>query len=167
MKRQVIKLAFIFALTGLCACNPPAVDPPQSPEEKPTGRVDLPPLVKLAGSLPPERNADQTFRVDGLLARRSMHMGEAVRLKGYLLEVYTCPRKAKTCEVPHLWLADTPAGGEKRIPVVNFADEKALKKMKKGQQYIVEGTFRRRSDRGFTRSAGLIVQTSITRVNEQ
>ena len=167
MRKPVLVPALTLSLLVLSGCNPPPVDPPPAPEQKPTGRVDLPPLVKLAGSLPAERNDDKTFRVDGLLARRSMYLGETVKVKGYLLEVYTCPKKAKTCEPPHLWLGDTPAGGEKRIPVVNFPDEKVLKKLKPGKQYIVDGTFRRRSERGFTRSAGLIVQSAVSPAPEQ
>jgi hypothetical protein len=143
------------------SCNPPSVDPLPKPEQKVSGNVDLPPLVNLAKSLPVERHPDQSFRVDGLLTRKAKYLGKEVRLKGYLTEVYECPRKAKRCEVPHIWLSDSPAGGDKRIPVVDFPDEKVLKKLKVGQQYLVSGFFRRRSERGFVRSAGLIVQTTI------
>ena len=162
MKSASLFTVLTASLAFVCACNPPPVDPPATPEAKPTGRVDLPPLVKLAGSLPPEKHDDGTFRIDGLLARRSMYLGEAVKLKGYVLEVYQCPKKAKKCEPPHVWVGTSPAGGEKKLPIVNFPDEKLLKKLKVGQPYIIEGVFRRRSDRGFTRSAGLIVQSSIT-----
>jgi hypothetical protein len=122
--------------------------------------VDLPPLIKLEGKIPPETHADHTMRVDGLLARRDKYLGQKIVVRGYLVEKYECPEGATRCEHPHAWLADTPAGGDKRLMLVGF-DERVRDALQAGQQYVVTGEFARNSKDGFIQSAGLLIYEQI------
>ena len=167
----LLLLAFISGSGQLVGCAPPSVDPPpleKKTKAQPRVPVDLPPSIVLAGSLPPERHPDQNFRVDGLLARHTQHMGKTVQVKGYLVEKSQCPPKAKRCTSPHIFLADQPLiEGQpppaKRMMAVKF-EEKQLKALKLGEVYILAGQLVRRSPDGFVRSQGLIVTDAITAV---
>jgi hypothetical protein len=162
-------MALGLILLSLSACAPPSVDPaPQAVKAAtaPPGRVDLPPMIKLAGSLPPEINPDSTLRVGGLLARRGKYMKQKVIVKGYVVDTYTCPKKAKRCQPPHVWLADTPAGEGKRLMLVNL-EEKRVKKLKQGSQQVITGVFADRSDDGFVRSAGLLIHEAMESTEER
>lgn len=151
-------------LVGFVGCTPPPVEPPteksQQQSNLPPAKVDLPPVIKLEGTIPPETHADHTMRIDGLLARRDKYLKQKVLVRGFLVEKYDCPKDAKKCEHPHMWLADSPAGGDKRLMVVAL-DEERLKKLELGQQYVVTGLFNRKSDDGFLRSEGLLIHESI------
>ena len=156
-------------VASLTACAPPSVDPPQAPPKAQTGpapRVDLPPMIKLAGSLPPETNDDHTLRVSGLLARRGKYMKQKVIVRGYIVDRYTCPRKAKICQPPHIWLADTPAGEGKRLMLVNL-EEKMVKKLKVGTEHVITGLFADQSEDGFVRSSGLLIHESMESVKDR
>ena len=161
------------AVAVLFGCAPPSVDPPPGPEKakaKPKVAVDLPPTIVLEGSLPPERHADENFRIDGLLARHEKHMGKTVQVKGFLVEKSTCPPKAEKCASPHIFLADMPSEEgkpppTKRMMAVKF-EEKALKKLKIGDEYIVMGRLAQRSPDGFVRSKGLIITEEFRRSDE-
>lgn len=152
------------------ACTPPSVEPPQEKAAAPSGppaRVDLPPMIKLEGSIPPETHADHTMRIDGLLARRDKYLKQKVLVRGFLVDTYAeCPKDAKKCERPHVWLADSPAGGEKRLMVVAL-DEERVKALELGQQYVVTGRFEQKSGDGFVRSEGLLVHESIEGLDDE
>lgn len=155
---------------GTVACTPPAGDLTGNAGEAPQAapppmKVDLPALVKLEGSLPPETHPDQKLRVDGLLARSGKHMGQTVLLRGVVVEKSNCPKEAKRCERPHAWLADTAAGGDKRLLLVGLYEE-LLEKLEVGQTYVVTGQFARQSDDGFVMSSGLLVYGSIEGVED-
>ncbi|MEE2787849.1 MAG: hypothetical protein VX589_10965 [Myxococcota bacterium] len=156
--------ALILGLSaGSLGCTPPSVDPAPARAKIPDGppaRVDLPPMVKLEGSLPPETNADHTMRIDGLLVRREKFITERIRVKGYIVDTYVCPRNAKRCMPPHFYLADTPGEDRKTLMVVG-SDEKAVKALKKNRPYLITGTFKTQSNEGFVRSAGLLLQEKI------
>ncbi len=155
----MVGLAAAFA-----ACTPPKAETPeveQKPQNAgPPARVDLPPLIKLEGTIPPETHPDGTMRVDGLVARREKYFGQKLVARGYLVEKYECPEDAKRCERPHAWLADTPAGGDKKLLLVGI-DDRVRDALTVGEQYVVTGTFDRKSDEGFVLSTGLLVYESI------
>ena len=127
-----------FLLTGvllvigtLIGCAPPSVDPaprPAKPQSGPAPRIDLPPMIKLEGSLPPETNQDHTMRVDGLLAGRQAPKTK-ILVKGYVVDSYTCPKKAKRCQPPHFYISDTMGEAQKRLMVVGLS-EKEVKRLK-------------------------------------
>jgi len=117
-------------------------------------------MLKLEASLPPETHADGDLRVDGLISRRSKYFGKVVQLKGYLVDKVVCPKDAKRCTLPHITLADSPGGDGERIIAVQF-EENQLKELEIGTLYVVMGKFARRSDEGFIRSKGLLIQQSI------
>lgn len=159
--RLGILLAATFAV-GL-GCTPPPVEPPQEKAAEsnlPPAKVDLPPLIKLEGTIPPETHPDHTMRIDGLLARRDKYLDQKVLVKGYLIEKYECPKDADKCEHPHVWLADAPAGGDKKLMVVAL-DEERVGKLELNEQYTFTGRFAQKSPDGFVRSEGLLLHESI------
>lgn len=159
-----------LTLSGLVGCTPPPVEPPPKPEKPasnlPPARVDLPPVIKLEGTVPPETHADHTMRIDGLLARRDKYLKQKVLVRGYLVDKSECPKDAEKCTSPHAWLADAPAGGEKRLMVVALSEER-LEKLEKGEQYVITGRFARKSDDGFLRSEGLLIHESIEGMEDE
>ena len=152
--------AALVSLSGCTVPGQPADTAEPAAEAMPPVKVDLPPLIKLEGSMPPEAHADHKLRVDGLLARKDKHLGKPVAVRGYIVEKYECPKDAKRCERPHVWLADTPAGGDKRLMVVSLREEMAAQ-MIVGEQRVIVGTFARKSDDGFLMSGGLIIFESM------
>ena len=171
---QIVKMwCFTSLVIGATVCSvgcaPPSVDPTPSapkPAAGPPARVDLPPMVKLEGSLPPETNADHSMRVDGLLVRREKYLTERIRVKGYIVDTYVCPNNAKRCMPPHFYLADTPGEDSKTLMVVGM-EAKALKRLKKQRPYLVTGTFKTQSTDGFVRSAGLLQQEKLEEFKEE
>lgn len=144
-------------LLGGCAPPEPAKSDAAAQSNLPATRVDLPPIIKLEGSIPPETHADHTMRIDGLLARRKKHLNQKILVRGYLIEKHVdCPKDVKRCQRPHGWLADSPAGGEKRLLLANL-NVKIAEKLEVGEQYVVTGTFSNRSSDGFVRSEGLLI----------
>lgn len=161
--KTLCTVIWLPALLLLAACEPQKAQgqgEPDAAQAGPPANVDLPPLIKLEGKIPPETHADHTMRVDGLLARRDKYLGQKIVVRGYLVEKYVKPEGAERFEHPHAWLADTPAGGDKRLMLVGF-DERVRDALEMGQQYVVTGQFDRRSGDGFIQSAGLLVYEQI------
>lgn len=155
--RMTILLA---ACVGLALACTPEADRFQAKVDAGAGvapaRVDLPAPVPLEGTLPPETHADGKMRIDGLLTRRGKYFGSKVMVRGFFVEKYACPEDATRCERPHAWLADSPAGGDKKLLLVNVTDE-ILEKFEIGQQYVFIGQYDQRSDEGFVSSTGLLM----------
>ena len=149
---------------GNTACTEPSVEPPPRPEPviTKTARVDLPSPVKLEAKLPPEKHPDGHFRIDGLIARRGKYFDKDIGVRGYLVDRVTCPKNAKKCTIPHLILADTPAGQGERVLVVELPEED-LPGMAIGDELIVQGKLARSSGDGFVRTKGLILYRSLTK----
>ena len=152
----------LLTLLAFSACTAPSVeaDVPDAAPKGPPARVDLPPVIKLDGILPPEHHGDGIFRIDGLLARRDKHLDQKIKVRGFLVGRYECPKEAKVCERPHVWLADAPAGGDKRLMLVGI-DERIAEALVDGQQYVVTGKFARKSMDGFVMSTGLLIYEEV------
>lgn len=158
---MIERAALMLLGLSVTACNvPPEIKVPEEKTAAPTGppaRVDLPPMVKLEGTIPPATHPDGlTMRVDGLLARWQKHLGKRIRVKGYLVGKYECPKDSKICQRPHAYLHDTPAGGEKKLMLVSLPDS-INEALTPGEQYTITGNFDRRSDDGFIQSNGLLI----------
>lgn len=126
----------------------------------PPARVDLPAPVKLEGTIPPETHQDGKMRVDGLMARKKKYLGQKVIVRGFVVEKYTCPEEAKRCEQPHAFIADTPAGGDKRLLVTRLSEDR-VGRLEVGQAYVIMGEFATKSSEGFVASMGLLAHESI------
>ena len=146
----------------LASCTEPSVEPPPRPPKavKKTASVDLPSPVKLEAKLPPEKHADGHFRIDGLISRRGNYFDQDVTVRGYLVDRITCPKNAKRCTIPHLIIADTPAGEGERVLVVELPED-GLPKMAIGDQLVVQGKLSRSSNDGFVRTKGLLLYRNI------
>ncbi len=162
---MIERAALLVVVLLASACTvPPEVKVEPTKAAKPSGppaRIDLPPMVKLEGTIPPATHPDGlTMRVDGLLARYQKHLGKKIRVKGYLIEKYECPKDSKICQRPHAYLHDTVAGGEKKLMLVSLT-EPVNDALKPGELYTVTGTFDRKSDDGFIQSNGLLIYEEI------
>ena len=145
------------------ACAPPQPTVVEKAEEKPsqTYKVDLPKRVDLEALIPPLKNPDGTFRVDGLLMRFDEHMGDTLEVTGYVVEKSPncpAPRKDKPvdCPIAHFWLADAQGQTSDRLRVVEI-DRKLLAKIKPNEKYRVKGAFQETSKDGFVSSMGLLI----------
>jgi hypothetical protein len=86
-------------------------------------------------------------------------------VRGYVVERFECPEDAKRCERPHVWLADTPAGGDKRLMLVGLSKE-LVELLPIGERQIVTGRFDKKSEDGFVLSSGLLVYEAIEGVED-
>ncbi|MFN3202178.1 MAG: hypothetical protein ACE366_27490 [Bradymonadia bacterium] len=152
--------AMCLALS-LGACTAPEMNTPEvDASAGPPARVDLPAPIKLEGTIPPETHPDGRMRVDGLMVRRDQYFGQKVMVRGYVVETYVCPKDAKKCQQPHVYLADTPAGGDKRLLVAHVSEDR-VGKLEVGKDYVFTGTFDKRSQDGFAASMGLLMHEGI------
>jgi len=153
-------LAVSSLATGACKPpEPPKVEDFEAPalaSNLPPARVDLPPAQKLEGSQPPETHPDGKMRVDGLMTRREKYFGQKVVVRGFLVEKYECPKESKRCQHPHGYLADTPAGGDKKLLLAGLT-ESVNEALEAGKEYVVTGTFDQRTQDGFVASIGLLI----------
>ena len=165
---MVLTSARFFAVSALVAvialqpaCKPKSNAPPLDKAEAaaaalPPARVDLPAPIKLEGTLPPETHADGKMRIDGLLSRREKYVGQKIVVRGFLVEKYEPPKDAKRFMHNHGYLADTQAGGEKKLLLTGLRD-KLRDVLVVGQEYIITGEFAQRTDDGFVSSVGLLI----------
>jgi len=161
MKAEHLSVCLALVLITACTAESPiSLEQEKTPTSKETARVDLPALLPLEGSLPPETHPDGKLRVDGLLVRRGKHLGKKVIVRGYLVEKYECPKEAKRCVENHGYLADTPAGGEKKLLLVDF-DDRVRDALVVGESYVVKGKFATESSTGFVTSRGLLIYEQI------
>jgi hypothetical protein len=113
-------------------------------------------MLKLEAKLPPELHDDGDLRIDGLIARRGKYFGKQVQVKGYVVDKVECPKEAKRCTIPHLTLADSPAGDGERMVVAQLPEEDGPDVLI-GLEYVFVGQFARSSSDGFVRSKGLLL----------
>ena len=95
---------------------------------------------------------------------KNKYVGQKVKVKAYLLEVYKCPvcpkgQKCKDCEEPHMYASDEPNGSkEKGLLIAEYRGFRGREpKLTIGKQYVFEGVFNQSSPKGFTSSDGLLV----------
>jgi hypothetical protein len=132
-------------------------------------KVDLPPPPSFAASDIPEKNPDGTWTIRGIRKHKAEQLQKEVKVKGYLLEVYQCPKcpkgqTCKLCDQPHFFLGDKPdTKKEKALMVVDYLGPKDKPPvLTVGKQYDVGGTFAINSPTGFGASDGLLVFDTLT-----
>lgn len=132
-------------------------------------KVDLPPPPTFAASDIPEKNPDGTFTIRGLRKHKADNLQKQVKVKGYLLEVYQCPKcpkhqTCKLCDQPHFFIGDKPdTKKEKALMVVDYLGPKEKPPaLTVGKQYDIEGTFAINSPTGFGASDGLLIFDKMT-----
>jgi hypothetical protein len=129
-------------------------------EKEKTYHVDLPPLINLTEKTPPIKNADGTFRVDGLKFFTNKYLDEEITITAYLIDRYKEPKEGTTKQPDHLWIGDElNCAEEKRMRVVGI-DPKIYLKLKVGQPYKFTGKLVQKSPQGFISTDGILVYTS-------
>jgi hypothetical protein len=137
----------------------------------PSLKVNLPPPPSFAEPNTPREYPDGTVSVYGLRKefhryseQKNKYLGQKVKLKAHLLEIYQCPvcpknQTCKPCSEPHMFVADEPnAAKDKAMLVVEHRVFKVKDpKLTIGKQYTFEGMFQQSSPKGFSASDGLVV----------
>lgn len=126
-------------------------------------KIQLPPPPSFAEPNIPLQYPDGTMSIYGLRKHLDKYLGQQVKVKAYLLEIYqcpVCPKKAtcKACDQPHFFMTDEPNGRkDKGLMVADYRMPKSKDpKVTVGKQYVVEGTFARNTSGGFASSDGLL-----------
>lgn len=138
--------------------------------ELPKINVKLPPSPSFQKEHPPEVYPDASQSVYGLRKNIETMLNKEVRVKGFLTELYQCPKCPRgkkdctPCLQEHFYLSDRADGPkEKALMVTDYPkrDPETRKKLKfvVGAKYYVTGTFAQRSTTGFAQSNGLLVFT--------
>lgn len=134
-------------------------------------KINLPPPPSFAEPNIPREYPDGTVSVYGLRKefhryseQKNKYLGQKVKLKAYLLDVYKCPQcpknqTCKPCDEPHMFVVDEPNHTKDKAMVVT--EYRAFKqkepKVTLGKQYTFEGSFSQSSPKGFSASDGLLV----------
>lgn len=134
-------------------------------------KLNLPPPPSFAEPSTPREYPDGTVSIYGLRKefhrfneRPNKYIGQNVRVKAYLLEIYQCPacpkgQVCKPCDTPHLFISDEANGSKDKGMLV--VEQRAYKEKEPlitpGKQYVFEGNFSTSSPAGFSSSDGLIV----------
>jgi hypothetical protein len=136
----------------------------QEAQKLPGIKVDLPPPPSFAEPNIALQYPDGTMSIYGLRKHLNKYLGQQVKVKAYLLEMYQCPvcpkkMTCKACDQPHFFLTDEPNGKkEKGLLVADYRMAKAKDpKLTPGKQYVIDGTFNRNTPGGFAASDGLLV----------
>ncbi len=147
-------LSALFALAaGLSACSGGGssgatlgTDPSNA---LPPIKVDLPPAPPFTPPDVPIKGADGVYSIYGLRKEKTKTLGQEVKVKGFLLEVYQCPvcpkrQVCKLCDQPHFFLGDKPdTKKEKALMVVDYLGAKQKPPaLTVGKQYEVGGHLR-------------------------
>lgn len=165
-----LALGAVLAL-GLLGCNNSAGSLLGEPEATalPPIKVDLPPPPSFAEPNIPLQYPDGTVSIYGMRKQLKKYLGQSVKVKAYLLEVYQCPvcpkkQTCKPCDQPHFFLSDEPNGKkEKALMVTDYRAQKAKDpKITVGKQYNIDGAFNTNTPGGFASSDGLLVFDKMT-----
>ena len=159
-------------VAGLAACGGGSsgaslgVDPSNA---LPPIKVDLPPPPPFTPPDVPIKGADGVYSIYGVRKEKAKTLGQEVKVKGYLLEVYQCPvcpkkQVCKACDQPHFFIGDkADTKKEKALMVVDYlAPKQKPPALTVGKQYEVGGNFAINSPTGFGNSDGLLVFGKMT-----
>jgi hypothetical protein len=133
----------------------------------PTLQVRLPASPSFKKDHAPALYPDNTLSVYGVRKKIKDLINKTVRVKGFVLDVYECPKcpkgaTCKTCDAPHYYLSDRKDGPKEKALLVSDYPEKDMKTNKKivitkGERTIVTGLFAKRSGTGFSSADGVLV----------
>ena len=132
----------------------------------PAPSVKLPPSPNFEKDHLPPKHADGSFSIYGLRKEGEEHLTQDVQVKGFIVEIYSCPCKKadKECQClkPHFFLADrADETKDKALMVTDYpAKGRSAKLFTQGNQLTITGTFAKSSISGFSASEGLIIYKS-------
>lgn len=160
-----LSLGFVAGSAGAVFADEPGGAVP------PGFKLNLPPPPAFAEPATPREYPDGTVSIYGLRKefhrfneRPNKYIGQNVKVKAFLLEIYQCPvcpkgQVCKPCDTPHLFISDEANGSkDKGMLVVEQRGYKEKEpQITPGKQYVFEGNFSTSSPAGFSSSDGLIV----------
>lgn len=176
MSRTALRTALVcgslFSLVAVgCDSNSSGatMNDPSEGQALPPIKVDLPPPPAFAAPDIPEKWPDGTWTIRGIRKHKIDTLQKDTKIRGYLLEVYTCPKcpkgqTCKLCDQPYFILGDkADTKIEKAMMVVDYlAPKQKPPALTVGKQYDVNGTFSINSPTGFGSSDGLLIFDSMT-----
>ena len=161
-------LASLFFCLSHISCAPPIPEMQSKDTQKTekTYRINLPKSIDLDALIPPlYLNNDPNsgiFMVDGILMQPDQFWESEVTITGYITEKTKCPRRAKFCDQPALWLAKAPGQAKDRIRVADLT-RKQVARFKKDKPYRITGIWSQMSESGYVNTGGLLKYKSHTR----
>lgn len=150
LNRLIQTWASLAMSTVLIACDPPStvgVETGKVDEGLPPARVELPTPPPASGFTIPEKNADGSMRVEGLIYHQDKYMDQKVDVKGIIVKMSTpCdPKKTKRsgepCPEPNLFIKDD-VDAQRVLRVVGYDDDFIKKsKIAEGEEHLFKGTY--------------------------
>ncbi|MFU8805295.1 MAG: hypothetical protein ACNA8W_15890 [Bradymonadaceae bacterium] len=152
LARLGILLLAGLLIMGTIGCEEESDTPTDEIEEDPNlppAVVDLPSAPPASAFVIPEKNADGTLRVEGVIGHQHKYLGEKVEITGhvFMLSEECDPAKAKKdeteCPEPHLVIKDD-RDATKQLLVVGYKQEFVQKaKLKPGEDRLFKGTYQK------------------------
>lgn len=166
---RTLVLSFVLALFAgpLVGCQEEdeiKVDQPEPDPEAPAPTINLPDPPPESGFQVPEKNTDQTLRVEGLIHYQEKYLDQPVEVKGLIVKMSEpCdPGKVKkmrekaqkagsseaeiaeiTCPEPNLFIKDDK-DAQKFMRIVGYDDDFLKKaKLEEGQEHVFKGTYKK------------------------
>ena len=149
---RLFRLCAILTLTLTLACDDTGtvkVDKAEEDPDTPAARVDLPDPPPASGFQVPEKNNDNTLRVEGLIHYQEKYLDQQVEVTGVVIRLSDpCdPGKAKkageSCPEPNLFIKDDQ-DAQKVLRVVGYEEEFVKKaKLEPGQTRKFKGMYKK------------------------
>lgn len=151
------RLSILISLFALSACSPPEFEAAKKPAPpKRAYSVKLPPSIDLDSLVPPLKDNNGFFRVDGLLMQSKKFIGQEIKISAFVTEVSKCSNKVgDTCAKPHIWIAQEKDELDNRIRVADM-ERKKLRRFKVGKKYVFTGELSQTSKSGLADSRGIL-----------
>ena len=151
-------LTFLTVSFICVACSPPEFEAPKKPEApKRAYSVKLPPSIDLDSQVPPLKDENGYFRVDGLLMKSKQFIGQEIQIAAYVTEISQCSNKVgDTCAKPQIWIAHDQGALDNRIRVADM-QRPLLRRFKVGKKYVFTGELSQTSKSGLADSRGILL----------
>ena len=158
-------LSIIFSVALTVACSPPEFEAPKKP--KPPQRsysVNLPPSIDLDSEIPPLKNPDGTFRIDGLQMKAKKYLDQEIKVTGFVTEISPCSNKVGAiCPKPYLWISDQADDADIKLRIADMK-RKSLRRFRVGKKYVFTGELSSTSKSGYANSNGILRLKEYTKI---
>jgi len=142
----------VLLLAALVGCQEEdeiTVDQPEPDPNAPAPTINLPDPPPESGFAVPEKNDDQTLRVEGLIHYQDKYLDNPVEVKGEIVRISApCdPKKAKRkgekCPEPNLFIKDSK-DSQKFMRIVGYDEDFQKKaKLEVGGVHVFKGTYKK------------------------
>ncbi len=151
-KFLLVLLALLLFTPSACKSDNDAVTPIDelAPDPSlPPAVVDLPPAPPASAFVIPDKNADGSLRVQGLIKDQADYLDKPVELSAMVFsisepcDVKKAKKEGKECQEPHFLIKDE-RDAEKQLMVVGYKDDFIKKsKLTVGEQRVFKGVYQK------------------------